>query len=215
MFFWFWQWNNLVNIKCTKIVPIFCATLYIETAARIELVCIQVDREIRISAIIRVLLSRNFNFVPNSGLRKFGHCTSAVAKRNLIKRQSSVCCWQHLATTVSVANSVSRWPTIVACWSHPASSCVNSMMVDWAWVSVARIGRRQLILVLFNDSEDYNIYLVMDINNNFSIWPTFMYSLNEYFWHCAACTIDIVQSTDWYRYTKLNTLLQKLRQMHC
>jgi len=73
---------------------------------------------------------------PNSGLRKFVHSMSSVAKRYINKRPALVCYRQHLATTADVAQCFQHQPTIVACWSHSAYSTT----IDWNWREAASRG---------------------------------------------------------------------------
>jgi len=60
-------------------------------------------------------------------------------ERYVNKRQPSVCCWQHLTTTVDVASATNRRLTI----DHTRRPAVYSAMVDWTGGSDTRVHRRQ------------------------------------------------------------------------
>jgi len=83
--------------------------------------------------------------VFNFGLRRFGLSASTGMIQTSDSRRCV--CWQHLATTVDVPSATNSLTTIVACWSHSASSSVYSTMVDLPWGSFAQVRQRQLILV--------------------------------------------------------------------
>ena len=114
----------------------------IETAAQIEMVFAHVFPQLMLDCILRklVYLLKKSTFLWNLfHILDFANVATTRRPSANRKRQRSIWCWQHLATTADVASAVSSRRS----WFRS----VYNAMVDWAWGTIARVHRRQLIIV--------------------------------------------------------------------
>ena len=114
-------------------------------------------------------------------------------------------------TTADVARYSLHQTTIITCWSHSASSCVYSTMVDWAWSRKAgpsvlaetcnnlflAIGSALMLLVgrqeghpACKKTEWWNVGVVVWDEVQICIWPRIC--------HCHSLSLVAPVNPDWF-----------------